>query len=345
MKMKKITLGCSMLAAAAMFLSSCNKKTNPEPQQDTEVQSSVDAIYASQTVADLDIIAGFMGENLLNTSYFQQAPGSTGTIIPSRDTAQQILTVIYTNSVTCRDGKKRNGTIALSYSATPGNVLKYMRKPGFICDVTLNNYYVDGWKVTNVTPLHIVNTSPNPVGSANLTWAISGTIGMKNMATGDSMSWNGKLTKELTNTSTSVVVNPSGLNSINWVPTYTTNGAVISPTGAKLAYTGTVTGVTKTSNAYTFIIDQYNETQPLVIDFTCAPDKVLGVYTTTTTPVVAIPVYEERHPFISGYASFTTSAEPTEARKIDFSMNGSAACDDKATVVIKGIQYAIDLKK
>jgi hypothetical protein len=31
--------------------------------------------------------------------------------------------------------------------------------------------------------------------------------------------------------------------------------------------------------------------------------------------------------------------------KIDFSMIGTAACDDKATVVIKGIQYAVDLKK
>jgi hypothetical protein len=342
MKMKKITLGCSMLVAAAMFLSSCNKKTNPEPQQDTEVQSSVDAVYANQTVADIDIIAGFMGENLLNSSYFVPAPGSTGTITTNRDTVNKILTVNFTNSVTCRDGKKRNGSIVLNYSATPVTVLKYMRKPGFICDVTLNNYWVDGWKVDDVTPLHIVNTSPNPIGSANMTWSITGIIGMKGAT--DSMSWNGKISKELTNTSTTVIVNPSGLTSINWVPTYTTNGVPVSPSGAKLAYTGTITGVTKTTNTYNFIIDQYNETQPLVIDFTCAPDKVLGVYTTTTTPVVAIPVYEERHPFISGYASFTTSAAP-EARKIDFSMNGSAACDDKATVVIKGIQYVVDLKK
>ncbi|MEI8137959.1 MAG: hypothetical protein WCH21_11590, partial [Bacteroidota bacterium] len=62
--MKKITLGFSILVASAIFITSCNKKTNPAPEADMEFDTTVDATYANTTVTDVDMICGFIGESV-----------------------------------------------------------------------------------------------------------------------------------------------------------------------------------------------------------------------------------------------------------------------------------------
>jgi hypothetical protein len=158
MKMKKIIIGCSVLFAAAMVIVGCNKKTNPEPVQDKEFQSSKDAVFANSVAADLEIICSYMGENLLYSAYFfpapGTAPGSTISIVADTTSSSPKLEVTYTNSVTCRDGKKRNGTITMKYSSIPTtDGAKFYRQPSYNATVTLNNYWVDGWLIDDVTPL------------------------------------------------------------------------------------------------------------------------------------------------------------------------------------------------
>jgi len=342
--MKKITLGCSVLLAAVLIIAGCNKKTNPEPEQDKEFQSSVDVAHANSTVADLEIICSYMGENLLLSSYFVPAPGSTGTIITSRDTANNQLTVTFSSSVTCKDGKKRNGTIVMTYSSIPlANGAKFYRQPSFVASVTLNNYWVDGWWMDDVTPFKITN---NMAGNYNpaadkLNWTIEGDFTIKNQADSTkNMTWKGKLIKTLTNSTSSTVFNPNKLFPIAWSTTSTTPGANIEYKG-EAASKFDVSGNTSVNKPYSFKID---EEHPLIRQFSCSPDKVLGVYSTTTTPITIIPVYSEWHPFVGGVASLTTNALP-EARKLDFSSEGNTDCDNSGKVTIKGIDYPIDFMK
>jgi len=345
--MKKITLGCSVIVAAALFIVGCNKKTNTAPVADMEFQSSKDAAYATSVVTDMEIICSYMGENLLTSAYLTQAPGSApgSTITTSRDTALKVLQINFTNSVTCKDGKKRNGTITINYSASNNAYgAKFYHDAGFKANVTLNNYEVDGWLIDDVTPFVITNNLPfgyNPV-SDKLNWTLDGNITIKNIADSSlNMAWKGKLIKTLTNTSTSSIFAVNKLSPINWVHYDLITGQATD--GAKVEYKGVIsspsvqiTGVTSRTTTYSLSI---KDDQPLYRDFTCAPDKVIGVITSTSAP---IPVYSEWHPFIKGTASFTTGTLP-DARLIDFGDDGS--CDNAGTVTIKGISYPIDFKK
>lgn len=344
MKMKKITLGFSLLIAAGLFVVSCNKKTNTEPEQDMEFNSSRDAAYANSVVADLDIIVSYLGENLLSSSFFQVAPGSAGSITTNRDTVNKILSVTYSGSVTCRDGKKRNGSITVDYSGSNNTYgAKFYRDAGFKAVVNLNGYWVDGIFVDDITAPFVIRNNVafgyNPANT-NLSWDIDGYFLLKEetFATDSSKNiiWKGKLTKTLKNTNVASVFNSSKLNPINWV-SFSATGTPTS--GAMCAYTGTVTGVTSRVVSYTFVSP---DDKPLTIDFACAPDKILGV---TTTPSV-LPVYSQWHPFIGGVASFTTlGAGTTYPRVIDFGNEGANPCDNSGIVTIKGISYNIDFRK
>jgi hypothetical protein len=344
--MKKITLGCSVLVAAAMFVVGCNKKTNTAPVADTEFQSSKDATYANSIVTDLEIICSYLGENLLTSAYLTPAPGTAGgsTITTSRDTVNKILTINFTNTVTCKDGKKRNGQIVLNYSASTSSLgAKFYRDAGFVANVTLNNYSVDGWLIDEVAPFKITNNVAfgfNPA-TTPLNWILDGNFTIDNPNDASmSMTWKGKLNKILTNTS-EVALNK--LTPIAWV----TYSAGVALSGAKVEYKGVegtvpnVTGLTSVTKGYSLTI---KDDAPLKRDFTCAPDKVIGVTSTTTTPITVLPIYSEWHPFVSGKVSFTTNSLP-DPRLIDFGNEGIAPCDNAGTVTIKGISYPIDFKK
>ncbi|MBA3662796.1 MAG: hypothetical protein H0W61_01120 [Bacteroidetes bacterium] len=342
--MKKITLGFSLLAAV-VFFTGCNKKTNVAPEQDMEFESTKNVTFGNALITEIDIIASYAGENYNNSSPFftRLSTNINDSIIVKRDTVTKKLTVTYTGSVTCRDNKKRNGTIVIDYSSssvTYGS--KFYRDPGYIAKVTLNNYWVDGWYVDDVVPFVITNNIPfgYNLASTSLNWTMDGYFSIKPQVAADSVNkivWQGKLTKTLTNTQQ---VLSSKLTPINWV-TYTVSGTPIA--AAKLAYTGTVTGVTSRVISYKFVIDNSKPEQALVRDFSCSTEKIAGV---VTTPSVSA-IYSEWHPFISGVATFTSFGPGTvEPRVIDYGSGANPGpCDNAGTVTIKGITYNIDFKK
>ena len=348
--MKKITLGCSVLAAAALFIIGCNKKTNTAPVADMEFQSSKDAAFATSVVTDMEVIVSYMGENLLTSAYLTPAPGTLpgSTITASSNTLTNVLTINFTNSVTCKDGKKRNGTIVIDYSGS--NVLtgaKFYRDAGFVASVTLNNYQVDNWLVDDVTPFVITTNVPfgyNPA-TTNLNWTLDGNFTINNVVDPTlNMTWKGKLIKTLTNTSDVQVFASNKLSPINWVfyvNSIPVNGAKIEYKGASAAPAVNVTGVTSVSKNYSLTI---TDEKPLTRDFVCSPDKVIAVTSTTIAPITILPVYSEWHPFVKGTASFTTGTLP-DPRVINFGSDDAAPCDNAGTVTIKGISYPIDFMK
>ncbi|MCW3076149.1 MAG: hypothetical protein JWO32_758 [Bacteroidetes bacterium] len=346
--MKKITLGCSVIAMTALFLIGCNKKANVAPEQDMEFQSSKDAAFANSLVTEIDIIAGYLGEREYNNSFFNKAPGSAGAITITPDTLNKKLSVTYSGSVTCSDGKRRDGTIVLDYSAS--NVAlynaKYYRDAGFVAKVTLNNYWVEGWTLDDAVPFVITNNAPFGYDRAttDLSWTLDGYFSVRQdifvSDSSKSMIWKGKLVKTLTNTEDVNILKANKQFPINWA---LYNAAGTATAGALVAYTGSVTGVTSRIVSYNMFIDNAKPETALVRDFKCAPEKVLAV---TSTPTV-VTTTSEWHPFISGVASFTSNgAGTTEPRLIDFGSGEAApACDNAGFVTIKGITYAIDFKK
>ncbi|MEO6303084.1 MAG: hypothetical protein ABIP51_07910 [Bacteroidia bacterium] len=324
--MKKITLGFSILAASAIFVTSCNKKTTEPPVADKEFQTSIDASYANTIVTDIDMIAGFLGENSY-PKFIAPAPGSTGTITVVNNTVFPQSASVTFNNTKCLDGKVRNGSIVMTYTVS-GNS-NYYRDYGFQGIITLNNYEVDGWRVddsvsTTVGSVRISNLStsanPNPQ-TTKLKWKIDGYFKIENILDPtQKMVWLGGLTKTLVNTAQ---LNPNNLTAISW-------------TAAIVQYEGAFGGVTPGNYPYTYTI---STEKPLVRNYTCSPDKVLGVI---TTPTVSI-INSEFHPFIDGVASFTTSAGK-EPRAIDYGTEGTP-CDNSGSITIKGISYKVDFKK
>ncbi len=86
MKMKRVTLGFSILAASTAFILGCSKEPNEAPVADTETQSAVYASFANFIASDIDQICSFLGENTLQEHFYKAAPGSTGTMTAIRDT-------------------------------------------------------------------------------------------------------------------------------------------------------------------------------------------------------------------------------------------------------------------
>lgn len=352
MNMKKITLGCSLLFTAVLFLAGCNKKVNEAPVQDMEFQTSKDATFANSLITEIEIIASYLGEGYTqSTLFFSPAPTPTalpsGSITTNHDPAAKSYSVTYTGSVTCRDGKKRNGTIILDYSQSSStfSATSY-RDAGFVGKVSLVNYWVDGIVIDDATPFVIKNNVPfgyNPA-STDLSWTMDGYFSVREQNylqdSSRNMVWKGTLTKTLVNTENPDVFKPSKVSPINW----SAYNAVGSQTAAaRVAYTGTVQGVTARFVSYKLVIDDTKPEKAIVRNFGCTPDKVLGV---VPTPSV-VTYYSEWHPFVSGVASFTSfGAGTTEGRVIDFaSGEGSAPCDNAGTVYIKGITYPVDFRK
>lgn len=351
--MKKITLGCSLLAAVALFIASCNKKANVAPEQDMEFKSSKDVAYANSLITEIDIITSYLGEGYTSsTLFFSPAPTSTSlsttyTIVTDHNPVTKTYSVTFTGSVTCRDGKKRNGTIILDYSLSNTTYsAQVYRDAGFVGKVSLVNYWVDGYYIDDASPFMITNNVPfgYPIASTDLNWTIDGYFSILPEVLADTitkkMIWKGKLIKTLLNTQETNIMAANKQSPINWVAY---NAAGTPTAGAMLAYTGTVTGVTAGFVSYSLVIDDTKPDKALVRDFKCMPDRVVGV---TTTPTVTA-YYSEWHPFVSGVSSFTSfGAGTTEGRVIDYaSGEATAPCDNVGTVTIKGVTYPIDFYK
>ncbi|MDO8998829.1 MAG: hypothetical protein Q7W45_03615 [Bacteroidota bacterium] len=327
--MKKITLSFSVLIATAIFITSCNKKETPAPEADTEFQTAIDASFANTVVTDIDMICGFLGENSY-PKFVAPAPGSTGTITVVNNTVSPQSASITFNNTKCMDGKTRSGSIVMTYSFTDINS-NYYRDYGFNGNISLNNYVVDGWMIDDSVSLtvgasRIKNLAPasnqNPA-TTDLRWSIDGYFKMTKIDTpSKKLAWVGTLNKTLSNTKQLL---PTALTAVNW-------------SLAVVAYDGTFKGHTLNDVPYTFTVGLEN---PLVRNYTCSPDKVIGI---STTPSVSV-INSEFHPFINGVASFTTGTDPKiYPRSIDYGSEG-APCDNSGTILIKGISYKVDFKK
>ncbi len=353
--MKKFNFGIFAVLAAGIVFFACKKEPNVPPTVDTEVQTSIDASYATFLVSDVEMICSWMGEDasLGAQKFYVPSPVSQGTVTVVRNTQTNRLSFNF-NNTTCMDGRLRSGTVYMifkeqEFSLNPltGNE-NYIRDYNFTGRITLEDYRVDGWLINNEDidsfdpnetnyPILIRNLRPNnntPI-SGNLKWSFQGSFKMKKNQ--DSMAWKGTWTKTLDNTSNTKVFAANAQSAINW------SIAVIS-------YVGDAKGYTPGKVSYTM---KYYEKYPLRRDFTCFPDKVAGVGLSPTSTLT--PVLSEFHPFTSGVASFTTgTAYPREIyydnTQITFGSDENpvplpSQCDNKASVQIKGVFYPIDLKK
>lgn len=354
--MKKLNIGIFAALVSSMVFFACKKEANVPPTLDKEVQTSIDASYATFLVSDIEMIASWMGEDASSGAqkFYAPSPVSQGTVTVVRNTQTNRLSFNF-NNTTCMDGRLRDGSIFMffkeqvysTYSLT-GNE-NYIRDFNFTGRITCEEYKVDGWLVDNKDidsfdpnatnyPVLIKNLRPNnntPIPGGLLKWSFQGSFTMKKNQ--DSMAWKGTWTKTLDNTSNTKVFAANAQSAINW------SIAVIS-------YFGEAKGYTPGNVPYSM---KYYEKYPLRRDFTCYPDKVAGVSLSPTSTLT--PMISESHPFTSGVASFTTgTAYPREIyydnTQITFGSDESpvplpSQCDNKASVQIKGIFYPIDLKK
>lgn len=355
MKMKRVTLGFSILAVSTLFLLSCDKKANVAPEPDTEVKSAINAAYATYIATDVDMICGFMGENLLNNHFYIEYPGSsgggTGTMTAVRDTnGTQDQLVMGFNKTKCLDGRVRDGSIFMQFNTAlkPGDLkVNYTRSYQFKGVITFSEYKVDGWLIKllkDSEPVYLYNTissaTINPLVT-NLTWRFVGNIKMIHPTdTTKNIIWKGDLTKVLTNTNDKLVYPPSGKAAITW------SLAVVN-------YYGKITGsvpkmdendkVLASAVPFSMTIDPAT---PLVRDFQCYPDKIAGVAFTNTAGVL-VQRTEEYHPFKKGVASFTVGTD--YPRQIYFGNEGNPLlelqCDNTGEVLIKGISYRVNFIK
>ncbi|HQQ93526.1 MAG TPA: hypothetical protein PLQ93_03150 [Bacteroidia bacterium] len=352
--MKKVNYGIAFFALSLGLFLACKKEPNVAPTPDTELQTSIDASYATFLASDVEMVASVMGEDASGSKaqFYEPAANSTGTTTVIRNVQTNRFSYTFNNTL-CKDGHLRDGSVWMyfketAYAVNPitGNE-NYTRDYNFTGRITLEEYKVDGWLIdnkdymnsdpaTNNTTILLRNLRPDnktPI-AGNLKWSYSAGLTMKKNL--DSMAWYGTLIKTLENTSDTKVFAASAQSPITW------SLAVIS-------YVGDAKGYTPGNVPYTI---KYYEKYPLKRDFTCSPDKLASV-TLTTTGID--PHNSEFHPLVGGIASFTTgSAYP---REIYYDNTGNtyggdenpvllpSQCDNKATVQIKGIYYPIDMKK
>jgi hypothetical protein len=359
MKMKRVTLGFSILAIAILLVWGCKPKTaNEEPVADTETQTAIDAMWATFVITDVDQICAFLGENLLLSHFYVAAPGQA-TFASIRDSTAKALIMAF-NKTTCMDGRFREGSIFMYYGYDPisnpnANAnSKYYREFGFVGRIAFSEYKVDGWRVTLFNPAapayvynRVANANYDPKVTP-LTWEIAGKFLLEHPSDPTKhIVWEGTLTKTLLNTKDPKVFDPKKQLAINWYTNYT--GDVKTDTAkhrAIVSYSGKMSGFTNSVVPFQMTVDPAT---PLVRDFQCFPDMISRVVP-TNTPGVNTPQFEEFHPFISGIASFTTGTKDDNKypRQIYVGAEGSggtAQCDNTGEVLIKGNSYRINFRK
>ena len=331
--MKKVYLGFSILAASALFVLGCNKKDNIAPEPDTEFQSSVDITWANMVITDIDQICAYVGENNLYPKFYLPAPGQA-TINVTRDTVLKYLFISF-NNTKCVDGRLRDGTIAMNYSVANVNS-NYYHDFGFVGNITLINYKVDGWKIKGRNSFFITNKvapvdySPK---TTNLSWNLRGDFDMIHPNVADSarnIHINVDYTKTLLGTSNATIFPPSKQAAINW-------------SLATIEYKGTSFGETSRNVPFTFA---FSDSKPAIRDFMCYPDKVVGVTVNSSQATTSVTSrFEEFHPFVAGAASFSTAA--LYPRVIHYGDEGATTyqCDNEGVVTVKGISYPVNFVK
>ena len=331
MKTSKVKLGL-MVAVIAPFLMGCPKPKPPvAPEPDTEFESSIDASFANHVVTDIDMTCAFLAENDLTPDFYMPAPG-TATVDIDRNPGTHQMSIAY-NTTKCMDGTVRDGSIFMYFNVNSVPNQDYYRDYGFKASFVFQSYKVNGWliKIPDGESFAISNTIQAPGYDPSvtpLTWTIEGSLQFIHPTDPSrNMTWKGKLTKTLSNSTDPAVFNPSHQEMIHW-----SKGVV--------EYRGNITGVTAGDVPYTLEI---NNVHPLLRDFQCYPDQVSGV--TSVQPINTWK--EEYHPVKSGIVSFVTDSK--YPRQIYYGNEGNpelpSQCDNSGEVLIKGISYRIDFKR
>jgi len=342
MTTKRVTLSFAALLLSAALITGCKKEENTAPEPDTDTSGAIEAAWATFQITDIDMICGYLGENLLYNTIFNAeiAPGN-GTVTPIRDSAAKFLFLAF-NQTKCIDGHFRDGTVSFKYEYVPGKFpfqtksSKYYRDFGYAGELTLSEYKVDGYKIRTVGgyPAVIYNKLEgadwNPK-TENLKWFMDGYFDITDpVDTSKHMKIDVKLNKILTNTSDPKTFNPNKNSAITW-------------TNAVCAYDGTVTGTHFNGTAFTMTISSQS---PVYRDFTCFPESIGGVVA-TNTPGVFATVKQEFHPFNKGIASYMPKGKYRQ--EIYFGNEGTPEqpeqCDNMGIVLIKGNSYQVNFRK
>ena len=353
MKMKRVILGFSALAFSAMFVLSCKPDANVEPQEDSEVQTAIDAAWANFVVTDIEQMCAFMGENLGDRSFYNPTPESydpstqTGSLTLTRDLSEKNLNVAF-NKTKCMDGNFRDGTIFMRYgpdpkynqNSNPNSV--YYRDFGFVGRITLSEYKINGWKIETESYdgirggpallYNLVEKDDYDPAVTKLRWRLVGKF-ILNHPTDPSKNiiWDGDIIKTLTNSTEKTVFNA----------TKTKKDVAITWSLGVVSYEGTVRGETEGGVAYTSTL---SATNPLIRDFTCFSDKVGGIALNSGSVTVR-PL--EFHPITKGICSFKTGTK--YVRQVYYGNEGNPdfanQCDNSGEVLIKGVSYRIDFRK
>ncbi len=356
MKMKRVTLGFSILALSGAFVLSCKPEKNVAPVADIETQSAVYASFANYVASDIEMACSFMGENTYGTTFYSQYPGTTGTVTVVRDTTNSIIDgiphdqlVMGWNSTRCIDGNFRDGSIFMYVPQKDKNGQnvnnRYCRDAGFQGRIIFSNYKVNGWLIELFdpnAPVYLYNTIPTGTYNTNntkLTWRFAGKLKFTHPTDPNkNMIWDGALWKTLENSNDPKVFPVSHQAAITWSNALISYSAKVTGQVPQIDSDGKVTpGV-----GYDLTVDNV---RPLIRDFKCSPDKVSGVAFAPTGTVVQLG--DEHHPFKMGVASFTVGN--SYPRQIYYGNEGEPAldvqCDNTGEVLIKGTSYRVDFMK
>ncbi len=344
MKLKQFTYGISIIASALLLTTACNKKANSTPPEaDKEFASAVDAQWVEETINDIALICAQSSENT-SMLFYSHNPilnggSTTNTVSLKRDTTVALglkVTVTFSNAV-CYDGKRRNGSIVCDYSASNAALgASYFRQAGYVAIISLNNFTVDGWKITSISGsnITIINKAPAAYTPSNttLSWDVKANLKFRNTAPGslDSMFWDSERRLILANSTSSAVVTSTAAP-IRWAL------AQVEWCGKKTEEEMEVTGKTTKGDEYIASIRDDKDFR-FMKAMTCTPNgqsPLNGVNSPT------IPFLSQRHPFIKGSMKFTLVPKKTSPRVLDI---GDGTCDSKANITIDGITYGLDLK-
>lgn len=293
------------LGLTGIIFTACNKKSPEPPTPDNDVTTAKDAVKSYEITNDVFLMAALTRDSYTYTPFF----GSTGVTIVS-DTVAKIDTLIL-NNAQGTDGNIRNGKIVIKYSASTLNA-KYIRQPGFKCNVELLNYTINSTTVS-ASSIQISNTTPNGFNpsSTNLSWAAN----FKNFTTNDgtrSVVFSSDQTVKLLNTNSSSVYNATGNLPIQWQY-------------AKISVSGNATGSNPKGSfevSFNSPSTDYLLRNLSVLDG-CAPEGFLK---------------PGKRPFIQGLIYLKPSGKNTQVVNL-----GDGKCDYNITVTIDGITYQTDV--
>lgn len=332
MKTMKAISGFATLAGVAILCTACPKKyVQPEPQPDTEFQSSVDASYAIQAVTDIDQITAYVCE-LYQTpakgGFFWEAPGSDPQKFVSISSNGAGVWHTSFNRVFSRDGHYRDGTLRMIYNPEAAPNEDYYRDYSFDASVGFIDYRIDDFRVVVRNDFKITNLVPSfnfDPKTTKLSWSITGDLDLKHITDASKdMHINVNIIKTLVNTADPQV--------------YTGRETPIKWERAQFEYTGTMTGETPGGVPFKYTI---SNNRPLVRNLQCAPEQAQSLGNSGQPR----SVYQELHPFIDGVAEMTTSDKYPRVIYYGAEDGSAPACDNSGVIMVKGISYPIDFRR